>query len=116
MSKYLLETNIAIFFLKGQCNLYEKITGVGLSNCFVSEITIAELKYGAEKSQQVEKRRREVLDFEYIFQIIPIYGSLSIYAKEMARLRKAGQIIDDFDLLIDATSVEHNLIMVTNNT
>ncbi len=49
------------------------------------------------------------------FAIIPIYNSLDIYAKEKARLRKYGQLIDDFDILIGATSVANNMIMVTNN-
>jgi tRNA(fMet)-specific endonuclease VapC len=49
-------------------------------------------------------------------QILPIFHSLDIYAKEKARLRKAGTPIDDFDILIGVTSVTHNLIMVTNNT
>ena len=116
MKKYLLDTNIAIFFLKGQFNLFDKIKKVGLSNCFVSEITIAELKYGAEKSMQIEKRRKEVIGFENLFQTIPIYSSLDVYAIEKARLRKEGQIVDDFDLLIGATAIENNLVMVTNNT
>ena len=41
---------------------------------------------------------------------------LLIYAKEKARLQKAGTPIDDFDLLIGVTSVTHQLTMVTNNT
>lgn len=39
-----------------------------------------------------------------------------MYAKEKARLRKAGTMLDDFDLLIGVTSIMHNLTMVTNNT
>jgi tRNA(fMet)-specific endonuclease VapC len=49
-------------------------------------------------------------------QILPIYHSLDIYAKEKARLQKAGTPLDDFDLLIGVTSVIHGLTMVTNNT
>jgi tRNA(fMet)-specific endonuclease VapC len=41
---------------------------------------------------------------------------LDLYAKEKARLRKAGTPIDDFDLLIGVTSVTHKLTMVTNNS
>jgi tRNA(fMet)-specific endonuclease VapC len=48
--------------------------------------------------------------------IVPIFHSLDLYAKEKTRLRKAGTPIDDFDLLIGVTSLTHNLIMVTNNT
>jgi tRNA(fMet)-specific endonuclease VapC len=35
--------------------------------------------------------------------------------KGKARLRKAGQPIDDFDLLIGATAIAYGLILVTNN-
>lgn len=47
--------------------------------------------------------------------IIPIFSSLSIYAKEKARLRKAGRLIDDFDILIGATAVANKLTLVTEN-
>ncbi len=47
--------------------------------------------------------------------LIPIFSSFDVYAKEKARLRKLGQLVDDFDLLIAATAVANDLIMVTNN-
>jgi tRNA(fMet)-specific endonuclease VapC len=47
---------------------------------------------------------------------LPIYPALDIYASEKARLQKSGNVIDDFDLLIGATAVSFDLIMVTNNT
>jgi len=40
---------------------------------------------------------------------------LDVYAKEKARLKKAGNIVDDLDLLIGATAIENNMILVTNN-
>jgi tRNA(fMet)-specific endonuclease VapC len=49
------------------------------------------------------------------FMIIPIYDALDIYAKEKAKLRKKGMLVDDFDLLIGATAIKHNMVMVTNN-
>jgi len=47
--KYLLDTNICIYFFKGLYHLDEKIENIGLQNCAISEITLAELFYGAEK-------------------------------------------------------------------
>lgn len=47
---------------------------------------------------------------------MPIYPALDIYASEKARLQKSGKVIDDFDLLIGASAVSFDLIMVTNNT
>ncbi|MEL6192383.1 MAG: type II toxin-antitoxin system VapC family toxin, partial [Bacteroidota bacterium] len=49
------------------------------------------------------------------FNILPIFPSLDIYAAEKARLRKAGEIVDDLDLFIGATAIYHEMIMVTNN-
>ena len=96
MKKYLLDTNICIFFLKGQYELNKKITDLGEENCFISEITVAELKYGIENSKTIEAMRVIVEAFIPKFAIIPIYNSLNIYAKEKASLRKQGLLIDDF--------------------
>jgi len=115
LKKYLLDTNICIFFIKGQYELNKKIAEVGEQNCFISEMTVAELKYGVENSKTVEEMRIIVEAFIPKFAIIPIYNSLDIYAKEKAKLRKQGLLIDDFDILIGSTSIANGLTMVTNN-
>jgi tRNA(fMet)-specific endonuclease VapC len=115
LKKYLLDTNICIFYIKGQYELDKRIVEVGEQNCFISEMTVAELKYGIENSKTVEAMRTIVEAFISRFAIIPIYNALDIYAKEKAKLRKQGLLIDDFDILIGATSIANNLTMVTNN-
>jgi tRNA(fMet)-specific endonuclease VapC len=115
MKKYLLDTNICIFYIKGQYELNKKIAEVGEENCFISEMTVAELKYGVENSKTIETMRKIVEAFIPNFVVIPIYNSLDIYAKEKAKLRRQGLLIDDFDILIGATSIANSLIMVTNN-
>ncbi|MCB0854891.1 MAG: type II toxin-antitoxin system VapC family toxin [Bacteroidetes bacterium] len=116
MTEYLLDTNICIFFFKGRYNLDEKIKKVGLENCFISEITLAELIYGAEHSADPQKHWKKVNEFQKGIQVLPIFNVLKTYGKEKSRLRKLGQLIDDFDLLIGATAIENDLILVTNNT
>lgn len=115
MKKYLLDTNICVYFLNGKYNLEEKIETVGFENCFVSEITIAELKYGVEKSAHKEKNRKTLEKFQANFDILPIFPTLDIYAKEKARLKVRGKILDDFDLLIGATAIFNNSVLVTKN-
>ena len=78
-------------------------------------MTVAELKYGIENSKTVDTMRIIVEAFIPKFAIIPIYNSLNIYAKEKARLRKQGLLIDDFDILIGATAIANDMVMVTNN-
>ena len=115
MKKYLFDTNICIFFIKGKYDLNRKIEEVGEENCFISEMTVAEMKYGVENSKTIEQMRKIVEDFIPKFAVIPIYNSLDIYAKEKSKLRKQGSLIDDFDILIGSTAIANEMIMVTNN-
>ena len=79
-------------------------------------MTLAELKFGVEKSDRPDKNKKTLDNFLTGVQVLPIFHSLDLYAKDKARLQKAGIPIDDFDLLIGITSVAHKLTMVTNNT
>jgi tRNA(fMet)-specific endonuclease VapC len=102
--------------MKGMYNLVEKFENITAENCYISEITLAELKFGVENSEKPEKNNKTLDNFLTGVQVLPIFHSLDIYAKEKTRLRKLGTTIDDFDLLIGVTSITHQLIMVTNNT
>ena len=55
--KYLLDFNIFIHFLRGKYNIIEKLNEVGIDDCAISEITLAELDYGAEKSANPKKKK-----------------------------------------------------------
>lgn len=114
--KYLLDTNICIHFFRGKFNLIEKIELVGLRNCAISEITLAELVFGAENSDNPQKNQSIIDKFTSQITILPIFDSISKYGKEKARLRKSGIMISDFDLLIGCTAIENDLIMITENT
>lgn len=116
MKQFLLDTNICIYYIKGLYDLKSKFEEVGPENCFISEITLAELKFGVAKSKAKEKNQKALDNFLSGIQILPIFPALDIYAEEKARLQKSGKIIDDFDLLIGATAVSFILTMVTNNT
>jgi tRNA(fMet)-specific endonuclease VapC len=86
--------------MKGKFALNKKFDQVSTDNCFISEITLAELKFGVENSEKPDRNRKALEDFLTDIKVLPIFHSLDLYAKEKARLRKAGTPIDDFDLLI----------------
>ncbi len=113
--KYLLDTNICIHYFRGQFNLADKIQEVDLKNCAISEITLAELAFGAESSSDPKKNFKIIDKFAEQVKILPIFNAINIYAKEKARLRKKGTMISDFDILIGSTSIANGLIMVTEN-
>jgi tRNA(fMet)-specific endonuclease VapC len=113
--KYLLDTNICIHFFRGKYNLLEKLTKIGIENCSISEITLAELVFGAENSSNPEKNHYLIENFVGQITILPIFNSILQYGKQKAQLRKQGIMISDFDLFIGCTALENDLIMVTEN-
>lgn len=114
--RFLLDTNTCIFFLRGKLNLNEIIKEKGRENCFISEITVVELRYGAENSNNSLKSHKSVDTFISGLAIIPIFGSIKRYAKEKVRLRRIGKPMhDEFDLLIGVTAIENGLTLVTDN-
>ena len=116
MSSYLLDTNICIAFFKKNTVVFERLQGTEAPVLFVSEITIAELRYRAMRSNRPAYHIAVLLDFLDDVTVIPITECLEIFAGEKARLTALGSPIDNFDLLIGATAIHHNMTLVTNNT
>ena len=116
MEGYLLDSDILIHFFRDKFLIKEKIDSVGVENCFVSEITIAELLYGASYSTQPDRHFAEVELTREKFKVLPISKVLLIYANERARLRKAGTPIDSNDIFIAATALRYDLVLVSGNT
>ena len=118
MKGYLLDTNICVFLLRGLYEVDKKIDSVGIQNCYISEITVLELKYGVELSKQKDghDRSAQLNKFLSAISIVPITDALDICAKEKIRLRLAGTPADDdFDLLIGCTALAGNMVLVTEN-
>jgi len=112
---YLLDTNICIYFFKGQFGLIEKIKRIGFEKFAISEITLAELFYGAEKSQNIAKNSLVIEDFSDKITILPIFDAIKIYGKEKAKLKTKGTIISDLDLFIGATAIAYDMTLITRN-
>lgn len=114
MAQYLLDTDVCIELIKHNERVLDKVESVGVDHCFVTEITIAELFYGAAKSGRPE----QFDDVDYIlqsFDLKPLLPSLRLYGENKALLEDKGQMIGEFDLLIGSCAVHNNLIMVTSN-
>lgn len=117
-NSYLLDTNICVHLLRGKYGVDKHIDNVGFDNCCISEITVAELKYGSELGRQMGYHGKDERLSEFIsaINVIPIIDVLDLFASEKARLRLAGTPADDnFDLLIGCTSVYYEMTMVTEN-
>ncbi len=113
--KFLLDTNICVFCMRGMYDMNSKIIRAGIENCYISEITVAELYYGAENSENPQKTMRQTEDFISLFNVVPFSKSLHTFGKEMAYLRSIGRKIENFDMAIGSIALQHDMIMVTDN-
>lgn len=113
--QYLLDSNICIYLFRGHKAVTERLRKIGWNNCCISEMTVAELLYGAECSNDVEANRKQVESFCADIKVIPVGAVLNEYARQKSLLRKKGLLIDDMDLFIGCTALTFNYIMVTEN-
>lgn len=116
MKQYLFDTNICVFFLRGKLDLDDAFRKVGQENCFISEVTVAELRYGAEKSLDPVQSHRSLDVFLSQFSIVPILNSIRRCAEEKVRLQRLGTLLhDEFDMFIAATALHNVFVLVSNN-
>ena len=50
MAKYLLDTCVCISMFRNEGRVRETLREIGIKNCFISEITVAELYFGLAKA------------------------------------------------------------------
>lgn len=120
MKQFLLDTNICIHYLKGEYDLQKQFAMVGYENCFISELTIAELLFGVENGAEArrEKNRENVARLETAFddRILLIGRCFAEYSRQKTQTRKVGRPVGEFDLLIGSTAIVHGLTLVTRNS
>ena len=115
MKRYLLDTDIVVFFLRNNRKVYDHIKVLSPQQVFVSDVTVAELEYGNHCSGRYEENKAMLDNFLMQVNVVPFADAIPLYAKERYRLRRSGLSIMDFDLVIACTSIVNNMIMVTNN-
>ena len=113
---YLLDTDIILYSLKGHPVLQENLRRHLNDPLQISIVTCLELYYGAYKSQQVTGNLAKVKRIEETLEVIPLgTEAAEIFGRLKAQLEIKGTRLDDFDLMIAACALTHNLTLVTNN-
>ncbi len=115
--RFLLDSDICVFWRRGRASVQEHLLAVKPEAIAISAITLAELRYGADCSNQPDGNHEAIDDF---ISAITVLGTESTIARHFGKikapLRQQGLLLEDFDLLIAATALAHNLVLVTNNT
>ena len=115
---YLLDTNICIFLIKKKSpHLIEKFKKNYNKGIFISSLTLAELEYGVENSEHIEKNRLSLIEFLTIFEILNFEEKdTKAFGIIKRDLRNSGKMIGAVDALLAAQSISRKLIFITNNT
>ncbi len=114
-TKYLLDTNICIFLLRGNRDVADKLIELGEGRCLISEITVYELLFGAYNSGRKAAEINKVKNFIKHFPIAPLMDSADEYASLKVSLRAKGIMIDEFDLIIASAAIARKYVLVTDN-
>ncbi len=115
--KYLLDTDWVIGHFRNVerfSRRLEELTPEGLA---ISIISLAELYEGVYSSRDPEQSQGVLTRFlNRGLAILSIDEETArIFGSERSRLRHAGTMTGDLDLLIAATCLRHGLVLLTNN-
>ena len=116
-ANFLIDTDIIIYWLKGKYSqINEKIDTIDSSSVFVSSITVAELYFGAYNSSKLIENLKLINEFLSEINIINFDSkSAEQFGKIKSELKKTGNLINDSDILIAATALSNNMILISNN-
>ncbi len=116
MKKYLIDSDILIYFLKGKQEVVEKLAQIPIDDLYISRINYTELIYGAYNSAKINQNLKIIEPFLDSFKVLEFtLNSSLIFAKEKARLKKNGNIIADMDLMIASIAIENDCTLISNN-
>lgn len=115
MKGYILDTDTWIEFFHHRGKVASHIAATPVNEIFVSEVSIAELTYGALHSRDIERHLQETKEIKDIFTILPLGYWIYDYAKLRHALTSQGVVIGDFDILIGVTAIQHGFTVVTHN-
>jgi tRNA(fMet)-specific endonuclease VapC len=116
--RFLLDTNIIVYTLKNRFeSIRIKIENAGIDNVCVSSLTVAEMEFGAAKSQNPDSARARLYEFLTPFEVLSFDAKAAeFYGRIRATMEKTGNIIGPMDLLIASIAVANDCCVVTHNT
>ena len=116
--KYLLDTNICVFVIRRKpATVLTRLEKYAADEVGISTVTLAELRYGADKSQRPAQNHAALDTF-----LIPLVtldfdsAAAECYGKVRTELERRGTPIGPLDTVIAAHALCLGVPLVTNNT
>ncbi|MFO5471017.1 type II toxin-antitoxin system VapC family toxin [Anabaena sp. AL09] len=114
---YLLDTCVVSDFVKGEQNTLNQLKSISPTDLFISSLTVMEIKYGlAINPAKAIKIQPLIKTFLISITVLTFTSQEAEKAAEIRSILKiAGSPIGSYDVLIAATALSHNLMIVTSN-
>ncbi|MCD6475067.1 MAG: tRNA(fMet)-specific endonuclease VapC [Anaerolineaceae bacterium] len=116
MLKYMLDTNIVIYTMKNRPSKVREVFNLHQGRMCISAITLGEMVFGAEHSQQVERNLTDIETMVARLEVLPFNnGAAYHFGQIRAELYSVGKPIGPYDMMIAGHARAKGLILVTNN-
>jgi tRNA(fMet)-specific endonuclease VapC len=115
-ARFLLDTDWVIDHFNGIAAITRRLEQLRPSGLALSVISLAELYEGVHYARDPGASRRVLSRFVTGLTVVPVDDEIcDIFGRERGKLRQQGKTVGDFDLLIAATGLRHDLTVCTNN-
>lgn len=115
--KYLLDTDISSYYLRGKNDLITIFEKKSIENIRISRITVAELQVLAYRNPVSKINLTTINIFSERVGVLEVdIETWKLFSKLKAETLNRGMTKGDIDILIAALATQHSMIVVTNNT
>ncbi len=113
---HLVDTDWAVWWMRGRPEVVARLSAREREGLAISVVTLAELYEGIESTTDPDAARPALFDFLKVVTVIPFSEKAAArFGTEAAKLRRLGQPLPDFDLVIAATAIQHGLTLLTED-
>ncbi len=107
----LCDTNIFIEIYRDNLNIIKAVKSIGQHNIAISDVTCAELLYGARNKKELQTIRKDLNKLT----VLPIDAEVSTKAVELVEKYALSHKLSLPDALIAATAIIHKIKLYTLN-
>lgn len=113
---YLIDTDWAVHHLNGVEEVRSRLAELRPHGLGLSTISLAELYEGVYYSRDPQRSQQQLEAFLSSVAVLGVSKEIcQVFGRQRGFLRQKGLLISDFDLLIAATCLHHDLTLLTNN-
>jgi predicted nucleic acid-binding protein len=113
---YLVDSDWVAEYLKGRSPAFDVLPKLAEEGAAISSITYGEIYDGIYSGRNAVAHERDFTKVLRFIDVVPLTRTImKRFARLRGSLRRQGLLIPDRDLLIAATALHHDLVLVTRN-